>query len=261
MAMRTIKLTLAYDGTAYAGWQAQANKPSLQVALEDAICRITGERLRVETSGRTDAGVHALAQVVSFNTHTELTPEVLQRALNCELPRDMVVVAVADAVPGFHARRDALAKRYRYAVRDGSVPGVFSRHYVWQMFGRLDAAAMHRAAQPLVGKHDFRSFQTSGSPRLSTVRNVAAIDVVRQPSDDDLIYIEVEADGFLYNMVRAIVGTLVPVGLGQRSEAWPAEVLAALDRSAAGKTAPAQGLTLLWVKHAEDGAGQGGGDD
>ena len=253
--MRTIKLTLSYDGTAYAGWQAQANEPSLQVALEDAIRRITGEQLRVETSGRTDAGVHALAQVVSFNTGTHLSAEVLQRALNSELPRDMVVTAVVNAPAGFHARRDAVAKRYRYDLRDGFVPSVFGRRYAWQLFGRLDVGAMQRAAQGLVGTHDFSSFETSGSPRVSSVRTVTAVDVARDERDPDLIHIEVEAGGFLYNMVRAIVGTLVPVGLGQRSEAWPAEVLAAADRRAAGQTAPAHGLFLLWVRYEEEGRG------
>jgi tRNA pseudouridine38-40 synthase len=250
--MRTIKLTLAYDGGAYAGWQAQAKHASLQVTLEQAIARITGEQLRVEVSGRTDAGVHALGQVVSFNTDTHLTPEILQRALNAELPTDMAVVAVEEATPGFHARRHALGKRYRYLIRDGQVSDVFARNYCWQLFGRLDAALMHRAAQPLVGKHDFKSFQTSGSPRASSVRTVLAIDVNRDKRDDNLMRIEVEADGFLYNMVRTIVGTLVQVGLGFRSEAWPAEVLAAANRRSAGQTAPAQGLFLLWVKYREE---------
>jgi len=254
--MRTIKLTLAYDGTAYAGWQAQASQPSLQETLEQAICRITGEQLRVETSGRTDAGVHALAQVVSFDTQTHLSAEILQRALNAELPRDMAVIAAAEAPPGFHARRQALGKRYRYVIRDGQVADVFARHYAWQLFGRLDAGAMHRAAQALVGRHDFSSFETTGSPRVSSVRTVLAIDVARDDRDADLMRVEVEADGFLYNMVRTIVGTLVEVGRGSKSEAWPAEVLAAADRRAAGQTAPAQGLILLWVRYA-----QGQGED
>ncbi len=252
--MRTIKLTLAYDGTAYAGWQAQAKQPSLQVALEQAIGRITGEQLRVEASGRTDAGVHALGQVVSFNTDTRLSAEVLQRALNAELPRDMAVISAVDAPLGFHARRDAKRKRYRYAILDSRMADVFLRQYAWQLFERLDAGAMQRAARSLVGTHDFSSFQTSGSPRSSSIRTVFALDVAREVGNPDLLRIEVEADGFLYNMVRAIVGTLVEVGRGVKSEDWPAQVLALADRSAAGQTAPAHGLYLLWVKYAEESA-------
>jgi tRNA pseudouridine38-40 synthase len=250
--MRTIKLTLAYDGTAYAGWQAQAGPPTLQQSLEQAIERITGERLRVNASGRTDSGVHALGQVVSFETDSQLPIEKIERALNAELPRDMAVLVAQEAPPGFHARRHAKRKRYRYVLRDSPTPGVFDRRYAWQVFGRLDDAAMQRAAVALVGEHDFSSFETSGSPRQSNVRTVFAVDVIRTADDPDRIWVEVEADGFLYNMVRSIVGTLVAVGRGGQSEGWPAEVLAARDRRAAGKTAPAKGLFLLWVRYAGD---------
>jgi tRNA pseudouridine38-40 synthase len=247
--MRTIKLTLAYDGTAFAGWQSQAKGRTLQDTLESTLEKITGERLRVEASGRTDAGVHALGQVVSFDTESPLPADVLWRALNSTLPRDMAAVAVEDAPPGFHARRAAKSKRYRYVIRDTRQPNVFERNYTWQLPRRLDDERMAIAAQSLVGTHDFTSFETTGSPRSSSIRTVQALDIIRDPHDADRLLIEVEADGFLYNMVRSIVGTLAEVGRGVRQESWPGEVLAAISRRAAGQTAPAQGLFLLWVKY------------
>jgi tRNA pseudouridine38-40 synthase len=247
--MRTIKLTLAYDGTAYAGWQSQAKHRTLQETLEHAIQKIVREQLRVEASGRTDAGVHALGQVVSFNTESPLSADVLQRALNAELPRDIAVLEAVEAPLGFHARRDAHSKRYRYVIRDSRQSNVFERNYCWQLPRRLDDERLARAVVPLVGTHDFSSFETKGSPRASSVRTVYALDVLRDPVDADRLWIEVEANGFLYNMVRSIVGTLIEVGRGVRDEIWPAEVLAAASRRAAGQTAPAQGLFLLWVKY------------
>ncbi len=238
--MRTIKLTLAYDGTAYAGWQSQPDRRTLQETLEQAIQQIVGEQLRVVASGRTDAGVHALGQVVSFNTHSALSADVLLCALNAELPRDMAVIEVCDAATGFDARRDARSKRYRYVIRDGQHPRVFERNYAWQVPRRLDDRRLARAALPLVGTHDFSSFETQGSPRATSVRTVYALEVIRDPVDPDRLWIEIEANGFLYNMVRSIVGTLVEVGRGVREEDWPGEVLAATDRRAAGRTAPAR---------------------
>jgi tRNA pseudouridine38-40 synthase len=253
--MRTIKLTLAYDGTGYAGWQSQPDRRTLQDTLEQALARIVGHGLRVAASGRTDAGVHALGQVVSFETESALSTDVLARALAAELPRDMAIVSAEEAPAGFHARRDAQSKRYRYVIRDGRVPSVFERNYAWQVWRPLDDGAIVRSASALVGTHDFSSFETTGSPRASSVRTVSALDVQRDAADADRLLIEVEANGFLYNMVRSMVGTLVEVGWHARDESWPAEVLAARDRSAAGRTAPAQGLFLLWVKY----QGQPGG--
>lgn len=248
--MRTLKLTLAYDGAAYAGWQWQQGPRTLQGEFEAALARITGESIRVTASGRTDAGVHALGQVVSFQTSSDLSAAVLQKALNAELPADMAVLNAADVRDGFHAIRDAVRKRYRYFINDGRVRDVFRRQYAWHYRRPLDEAAMHRAAQSLAGRHDFTSFETTGSQRASSVRNVLEICVARAgQGDPGLLTIEVEADGFLYNMVRSIVGTLVEVGRGERPETWPAEVLAACDRRAAGMTAPAQGLFLVYVEY------------
>lgn len=243
--MRTLKLTIAYDGTAYAGWQSQPASPTIQGALEAALAKITGETIRVVASGRTDAGVHALGQVVSLRTESHLAAEVFQKALNAELTRDIVVLAAEEAPFDFHAIRDARRKRYRYVILDGPVPDVFQRHYSWHCRGRLDHEAMHRAGQALVGKHDFASFETAGSERETSVRTVLELSVWRTSADR--LVVEVEADGFLYNMVRTIVGTLAEVGRGVRDEAWPAQVLAAADRRAAGPTAPPQGLFLVAV--------------
>ena len=218
--------------------------------LEAALAKITGTPVRVIASGRTDAGVHALGQVASFNTEGRHAPGVFLRALNAELPHDVAVLEAAEATEGFHPIRDAVRKRYRYLIHDGPARDVFRRNYCWQHPRRLDAEAMHRAAQPLAGKHDFSSFQSSGAERASSVRTVYDISVGRgRGAEGDLIATEVEADGFLYNMVRAIVGTLVEVGRGARGESWPDEVLQATDRRAAGATAPPQGLFLVRVEY------------
>lgn len=285
--MRTLKLTLAYDGTRYAGWQIQPTSPTVQGVLQQTLCKITCEEIQTIGSSRTDAGVHALGQVVSFATATHLTNAVLRRALNAELPEDIVVLAIQDAPSSFNARHDAVSKRYRYHLYDGSLKNVFHRRYCWQLRTRLDEAAMHRAGQGLLGKHDFSSFESSGSPRASSVRTLTELTVRRgagegggQSSESaagqggaesrglwpvsgpwlgfraDEVSIDVVADGFLYNMVRAIVGTLVQVGRGARDESWPAQVLAGADRSLAGPTAPPEGLFLIHVEYPSSVASQ-----
>jgi len=246
--MRTLKLTVSYDGTAYAGWQVQADQPTVQGTLEAAIASVIGQSVRVLASGRTDAGVHALGQVVAFQAETDLSPEVLRRALNAVLPPDIAVLDAADVHEGFHPTSHALRKRYRYVIHNGPVRDVFRRHYCWHYTcGQLDAEAMHRAAAALLGTHDFSSFETSGAERQTSVRTIFDIRVER--GRGDWITVEVEADGFLYNMVRAIVGTLVEVGRGAWGESWPGEVLRAADRRAAGPTAPPQGLFLVKVEY------------
>jgi len=257
--MRTLKLTIAYDGTNYAGWQYQENTPTVQNTLEDAIEKITGQKTRVLASGRTDAGVHALGQVVRLRTESALPPEVFLRALNAHLPHDIAVLDVAEAPADFHPIAYVVRKRYRYVIYDGPIRDVFCRQYAWHYdYGQLDADAMLRAAAALVGTHDFSSFESSGAKRKTSVRTVFDLRVERsngppteqnKSENDDFITIEVEADGFLYNMVRAIVGTLVQVGRGKQPESWPGEVLQAKNRSAAGPTAPPQGLFLVRVEY------------
>jgi tRNA pseudouridine38-40 synthase len=246
--MPTFKLTLAYDGSDFAGWQRQPDRRTVQGELEAAIGRVTQSQAKCIASGRTDAGVHALGQVVSFTSDTRLPPDVLTKALNAELSEDMLVFEVAQAPASFHALRDALRKRYRYLIQDGKLSDLFARKYVWHVYQRLDVDSMRAASQVLVGTHDFASFETAGSPRLTTVRTVLDLVVERRQAElTDRVVIEVEADGFLYNMVRNIVGTLVAVGKGREAVGWPAEVLAARDRTKAGMTAPAQGLFLVGV--------------
>ncbi|HVU86870.1 MAG TPA: tRNA pseudouridine(38-40) synthase TruA [Pirellulales bacterium] len=248
--MRTFKLTLAYDGTAYAGWQLQPGKPTIQAALETALHKVTGETIRAAASGRTDAGVHALGQVVSFHSSTALSCETLCNALNAELPRDIAALAVRPAADGFHARRDCIRKRYRYLIHDGPVADVFRRRVAWQYRQPLDAGRMSRAAQAFVGTHDFRSFESRWPQRSSSVRTIYEATVERGRGErTHLLACEFSGNGFLYNMVRAMVGTLVEVGRGVRPEGWPAEVIAAGARSAAGMTAPAHGLFLVRVDY------------
>jgi tRNA pseudouridine38-40 synthase len=250
--MTTFRLTLAYDGSEFSGWQRHPGKRTIQEELEATLERITGRRPKCIASGRTDAGVHALGQVVSFTSETRLAPEVIARALNAELPEDLLVFEVAQAPDGFDALRHAMRKRYRYVIEDGRQRDLFDRKYLWHIYQRLDVPSMRQAAATLVGTHDFLSFQTTGSSRLTTTRTVFDLAVERHPSEfTDRIFIEVEADGFLYNMVRNIVGTLVQVGKGKEPPTWPAQVLALRDRRKAGMTAPAQGLFLVWVQYPE----------
>jgi tRNA pseudouridine38-40 synthase len=250
--MRTFRLTLAYDGSDFAGWQWQPNIRTVQGELEAALERVTGARPKCIASGRTDAGVHALGQVVSFTSDTCLAPEVLTKALNAELSDDVLVFEVSPAPHGFHALRDAVCKRYRYVIEDGRLRDLFDRRYLWHVYQRLNVEAMREAAAPLIGTHDFTSYETSGSPRLTTVRTVIDLVVERRQTElTDRIIIEVEADGFLYNMVRNIVGTLVDVGKGKQPTNWPAEVLELRNRTKAGMTAPPQGLFLVGVEYGE----------
>jgi tRNA pseudouridine38-40 synthase len=248
--MQWLKLTLAYDGTDFCGWQVQPQQRSVQGVLQDKLQEITGEEVRAIGSGRTDSGVHALAQVVGFSTSSELSPKVLHRALNAELPDDLSVLSVEPAPEGFHAIRDARRKHYRYTLHDSRVPEVFERRYLWQVFQRLDVSAMQRAARPLIGTHDFSSFESKGAPREDSIRTVYDLKVRRTDGDDShRITIDIQGNGFLYNMVRTIVGTLYEVGRNNKPETWPGEVLAARNRDIAGMTAPAQGLFLVNVEY------------
>jgi len=246
--MPTFKLILAYDGSEFSGWQAQPGRRTVQGVLRNAWHEITGETVRMTATSRTDAGVHALGQVVGIESQSELTPARLLGGINAKLPDDVVLRSVETARDSFHATHDAVSKRYRYQLHNDRQRPLLDRHVVWHIPRPLDLAAMQRAGQRLVGKHDFASFQSAGSPRDSTVRTITAVAVGRSKTDGPArVSIEVAGDGFLYNMVRNIVGTLIDVGSGRRSAASISEVLAARDRQAAGQTAPPQGLVLLHV--------------
>ncbi|MCA9188021.1 MAG: tRNA pseudouridine(38-40) synthase TruA [Pirellulaceae bacterium] len=245
--MQTYKLTVAYDGTRYAGWQVQPNGVTIQQVLEDAITSVVGQPVRIAGSGRTDAGVHALGQVASGRWNTRLTPDVLLRAINANLPLDIRLLSIQAVCDAFHARRDAIEKCYRYVLEHGAVHNVFRRDYCWFLPGSLDHDPMQQGANMLVGTHDFASFQASGSPRASTVRTVTKLQVCRE--DPQHIAIEIAGNGFLYNMVRNIVGTLVLVGQGRERPEWVGRVLRQQDRRSAGRTAPPQGLFLVNVAY------------
>ena len=249
--MRTFKLTVAYEGSDFAGWQSQPAGRTVQDVLEAALEPL-GRCGRVLAAGRTDAGVHALGQVVRFRTTAPYGPHVICGALNARLPEDVAVLACDEVPQDFHPTRDARGKIYPYLLHDGPLRDVFHRRTSWKLWNRLDAEAMQQAAAVLRGRHDFRSFQTSGSERKTTVRHLRRLEVVRGfEGCPDFVAVELEADGFLYNMARAIVGALVEVGRGSRDAAWLAQVLAACDRRAAAQTAPPQGLVLVKVQYDE----------
>ncbi len=248
MPVRWLKLTIAYDGTAYAGWQIQPDEPTVQGTFEATWRRLTQESLRVTAAGRTDAGVHALGQVVGLATETRLTNDDLHRGLNALLPDDIGVVAIDDARENFHATYDAIGKRYQYHIHNARSPSVFARHFSWHYPQPLDAEAMHRAGHGIVGRHDFSSFETAGSERPDSIRTVHEVTVAGA-NVANRITIDVAGDGFLYNMVRTIVGTLIEVGAGKREVGWPSQVLAARDRRQAGQTAPPHGLFLVCVDY------------
>ena len=250
--MRNLKLTLAYDGTDFVGWQRQASGRSIQGALEESLAEMEGAPVTVVGAGRTDAGVHALAQVASARIERDLDPAVVARALNAKLPADIRVLGAEAVGPAFHARYSARSKIYRYCVSNGAVANPFAVRYAWHFAPPLDLAAMRAAGRQLYGRHDFAAFQSVGSSVLTSVRTISAL-TVRGQSDcrfgegTAVVTVEIEADGFLRHMVRAIVGTLVEIGRGRRSAGEIAPILASKRRDRAGPTAPARGLFLVRV--------------
>jgi tRNA pseudouridine38-40 synthase len=246
---RRIGLRLAYEGTRYSGWQVQPGRTTVQGTLTEAVRSISGEVVVVRGSSRTDAGVHALDQVAAFSTQSALAADIWVRGLNARLPRDITVIAGREVATGFDPVAAAVRKRYRYRVHDAPWRPVLGRHLVWRWRGRLDCSPMAEAAQQLLGEHDFTSFETTPSSRLSKVRTIHALTVERRSPADDAadaeVWIEVEGNGFLHNMVRIIAGSLVMVGAGRRPVSWLAAALAARSRAAAGPTAPPEGLVLV----------------
>jgi len=241
---RTVRLTLAYDGTAYRGWQVQPEGPTIQGLLTDVARRLLGKDARLTGASRTDAGVHALRQTVSLSGAFGLSPAAIQGALNDALPDDVRVLSVEEAQPGFNARRAALGKRYAYLIDDGPVANPLLRRYAWHVKWRLDVGAMRRALAVCRGRHDFSAFCAApgrGQPAVCTVR---ALHVWRRR---ERVAVLVSADRYLHHMVRNLVGSAVAVGRGARDPAWLGTVLASGDRRLAGPTAPAHGLTLVRI--------------
>jgi len=253
---RTVALTLAYEGTAFGGWQRQPGVRTVQAALEEALAAIDERPVSAVAAGRTDAGVHALGQVVSVRMANRLPPAVLARAINVRLPDDVRVVSVSEAPSGFDARRDARAKAYRYTIALGAHPGPFVRRLVWHVPQRLDVAAMQHAAALLAGEHDFAAFQAAGGDVRTSVRRILQSELADEPGNPHYLRYRVRGTGFLRHMVRNIVGTLVDIGKGR----WPAEemeaILASRSRQRAGATAPAHGLVLVKVFYGQEGGGR-----
>jgi tRNA pseudouridine38-40 synthase len=245
--MRSLKLTIAYDGTAYAGWQRQSNALAVQQVIEEAFAHLTGGIApTISGAGRTDSGVHALGQVASVNVEFGHSPTAVQRALNMRLPADIRILDVSEMPPGFHARFHATGKSYRYRMAVGAVLSPFDRQYAWHVPWPLNLDAMREAAIHLTGTHDFASFQATGTPITETVRTLERLVIADL---GDQLRIDADGDGFLRNMVRIIAGTLMEVGTGHRSPDTIPAMLAARSRDAAGKTAPPQGLTLMGVRY------------
>jgi len=245
---RNVKLTIEYDGTAYHGWQRQANAVTVQEALEDGIAAVVGHGVTLYGSGRTDAGVHALGQVASFHTDSTIPADGLHHAINTAVPKDIAVVAAEDVPDGFHARYSATGKTYRYTIVCRPVRPAVGAAYVHWLRHELDVEAMRTAANRFIGEHDFAAFQTESDVE-NTVRTVTRAEWV---SEGDRLAFYVAANGFLYNMVRAMVGTLIEVGLGKREPDDIPRLLASRDRTQAGPTAPAKGLCLMQVDYGDD---------
>jgi len=242
----TFKITLAYDGTDFVGWQRQAAGVSVQGLVEEALAEFQAGDVPVAGAGRTDAGVHARGQVASFTLARDIAPETLQRALNAKLPDTIRVLEAAIAPESFHARFDASAKTYRYRIVNAAVLSPFERRYALHVPEPLDVDAMAAAAQRLLGRHDFAVFQSVGTPVQSTEREIFDAAVSRS---GDLVIVDVRANGFLRHMVRAITGTLLDVGRGRRNPAWIDQLLSSRDRSQAGQGVPAPGLYLMSVEY------------
>ncbi|RLB98279.1 MAG: tRNA pseudouridine(38-40) synthase TruA [Deltaproteobacteria bacterium] len=243
--MQNYRLTIEYDGTAYHGWQRQKDDPTIQGEIEKALEVMTRQRVAVNGSGRTDAGVHALAQTANFKSDAGLSTEAFQMGLNSLLKDDIVIKDCQEAEDMFHARYDAKGKIYQYCFLNAKVPSAISRNRVWHIRKQLNFYAMQRAAVHLIGEHDFKAFEGTGSPRSSTVRKVTMAEISRESAEN--ITFTIEANGFLRYMVRNIVGTLVEVGQSKMAPERFKAVLECGDRGQAGATAPPQGLFLVKV--------------
>ncbi|MCA9062270.1 MAG: tRNA pseudouridine(38-40) synthase TruA [Planctomycetaceae bacterium] len=272
--LRHVMLRIAYRGTAYCGWQVQPNGPSVQQHVEAAIRKITGRDIRILCAGRTDSGVHAVGQVASFQTDSKIPAVRLQRAIQSGLPEDIVILEARDVSPAFHATFSAVRKRYRYVMCYEPTRSPFLLDMVHPLRRRPDVDAMQEACQYLLGTHDFRCFESHYPNKATSIRTILeaqfsecgtwfpwnptdlSVDAIttstagaqREGRAGFLIF-DIMADGFLYNMVRAIVGTLLEVGVGRHPPEWIGEVISSMDRNQAGMTAPASGLYLVHVEY------------
>jgi tRNA pseudouridine38-40 synthase len=246
--MQNFKLTIEYDGTRYSGWQRQAEQPTIQAEIEKALSAMTRTAVTLLGAGRTDAGVHAVGQVANFRCDTRLRPDQLLKGMNSLLPPDIAILECRHAPEDFHARFSAKRKIYRYQVLNREARSALGRHFSWFIHTPLDLAAMRQAAGCLVGRRDFKAFESAGSPRAHTVREVTAAEWVHD-RESGLLLFQIEADGFLRCMVRNIVGTLAAVGRLQLDPLRIEAILESRDRRQAGPTAPARGLFLVEVQY------------
>jgi len=250
MALRYVKLTIAYDGCDYHGWQIQPGFTTVQGTITETLKGLFGPKARICGASRTDAGVSALGQVGLIQIDSPIPTENLVRVISDRLPGDIVISAAEEVRIGFDVIGEVRRKLYRYTIFSGAVRPVLHLRHCWHVSADLDVEAMHTAAQFLVGTRDFKSFATAADRRQDSVRTVFRCDVTDRPADDGRwIVVEVEGDGFLYNMVRNIVGSLVEVGLGRWEPASINAALEALDRRAAGPIAPPNGLCLMWIEY------------
>jgi tRNA pseudouridine38-40 synthase len=246
--MRTVKLTLAYDGSDYVGWQRQASGESIQGLIEDALSKIEGSAVVVHGAGRTDAGVHAEGQAASARISSALDDETLARALNANLPPAIRVMDAQTVGGDFHARFSAAAKRYEYRIWIGPAVSPFVNRYVWHVPQPLQMSLLEEATRVIPGEHDFAAFQGSGSATHTTVRRIVSAAWRRSPTEP-LVAFEITGEGFLRHMVRSLVGTLVDIGLGRRPVGDMARLLTDPARADVGRTAPACGLFLVGVEY------------
>ncbi|NPV47263.1 MAG: tRNA pseudouridine(38-40) synthase TruA [Armatimonadetes bacterium] len=244
--MRRVRLLVQYDGTDYAGFQVQPGRRTVQQELEECLGRLTGDRVRVTAASRTDAGVHALGQVVAFSTNSPIPAERIPRALNDLLPAAVSCVAAEDCPHGFHPRFDARGKLYTYRILNRPTRSPFICRYAWHIAEPLDLPAMREGARHLVGTHDFAAFCAAGSAVQDTRRTVRRLDL---DTEGDVIETHIEGDGFLYMMVRIIMGTLAEVGRGRLEPTQVLSIVAGRDRGKAGPTAPPEGLCLVRVTY------------
>lgn len=247
--MSNIMLRIAYDGTRYVGWQIQPNGVSIEEKLVQSIEKVTGEKVTLYGSGRTDSGVHALGQVANFHTTAHIPPERFAFAINAYLPKDIRVMT-SEAVPvNFHSRYSAVGKAYLYQIDTGVIPSPFTMPYTWHVPYSLDMSALKKAKAAFVGRHDFAAFMASGSAVTDTVRQITALEMMEA---DHILKFRFTGNGFLYNMVRIIMGTIIDVGLGKLSADKIPAIIAEKDRRQAGMTAPAKGLFLERVFYPEN---------
>lgn len=250
MALRNIKLTIAYDGCDYHGWQIQPGEATVQGVLTEALRDLLGPRARICGASRTDAGVSALGQVGLIQIDTPIPTENLAKAITDRLPETMAIVKAEDVPMGFDVIGDVTSKLYRYTIHCGPIRPVLHMRRCWYVPANLDAAKMDDAARLFVGKKDFKSFAAAADRREDSVRTIFRCEVTEAPAEGGRwVYVDAEGDGFLYNMVRNMVGTLVEVGLGRWSPEKIPEILEARDRKAAGPIAPPNGLCLMWIKY------------